>query len=149
MPINYGIIVTVNNFNVWYLPEIVQYFEKYKKLQALQNHPYYLGVQNILKRLVPTEDYIFLNTMTFPAFYNIQNLPKHIKEQVDKKLMSSPHNSKFRQIVDFMWLENNDPEQFDKFITWTNRQDLYRKQKFSKTFAEFSEVIDKHSNFAL
>jgi MoaA/NifB/PqqE/SkfB family radical SAM enzyme len=149
MPINYGIIVTVNNFNVWYLPEIVQYFEKYKKLQALQNHPYYLGVQNILKRLVPTEDYIFLNTMTFPAFYNIQNLPKHIKEQVDKKLMSSPHNAKFRQIVDFMWLENNDPEQFDKFITWTNRQDLYRKQKFSNTFPEFSELIDRHSNFAL
>ena len=87
--------------------------------------------------------------MTFPAFYNIQNLPKAIKEQVDKKLMSSPHNPKFRQIVDFMWLEDNDPEQFNKFVTWTNRQDLFRKQKFSTTFSEFSEVIDRHSNFAL
>ena len=149
MPINYGIIITVNNFNVWYLPEIVEYFEKYKKLQVFQNHPYYLGVQNILKRLVPTEDYIFLNTMTFPAFYNIQHLPKNIKQQIDNKLMSSPHNLKFRPIVDFMWLQDNDPAEFNKFITWTNRQDLFRKQKFSDTFNEFSELIDTHSNFAL
>ena len=149
MPINYGIIITVNNFNVWYLPEIVEYFEKYKKIQVLQNHPYYLGVQNILKRLVPTEDYIFLNTMTFPAFYNIQNLPKNIKQEIDQKLMGSPHNKKFRSIVDYMWLQDNDPEQFNKFITWTNRQDLFRKQKFSQTFSSFNELIDKHSNFAL
>ena len=56
---------------------------------------------------MPTEDYIFLNTMTFPAFYNIQNLPKNIKQQIDDKLMSSPHNPKFRQIVDFMWLDKD------------------------------------------
>ena len=87
--------------------------------------------------------------MTFPAFYNIQHLPKNIKQQIDDKLMSSPHNAKFRQIVDFMWLVDNDPAEFNKFITWTNRQDLFRKQKFSDTFKEFSELIDTHSNFAL
>ena len=135
--------------NVYYLPEIIDYFEKYKKLQVLQNHPYYLGVQNILKRLVPTEDYIYLNTMSFPAYYNIQNLPNNIKKKVDEKLMADGNNKKFRPIVDFMWLEDNDPTEFNKFITWTNRQDLYRKQKFSNTFKEFSELIDTHSNFAL
>ena len=65
MPITYGIIITVNNFNVWYLPEIVGHFEKYKKLQVFQNNPYYLGVQNILKRLVPTEDYIFCHNISY------------------------------------------------------------------------------------
>ena len=145
MPINYGIIITVNNMNVYYLPEIVDYFEKYKKLQVLQNHPYYLGVQNILKRLVPTEDYIYLNTMSFPAYYNIQNLPNNIKKKVDEKLMADGNNKKFRPIVDYMWLKDHDHEQWQKFITWTARHDSYRKQSFSSTFGEFNALIGSNS----
>ena len=131
--------------NVYYLPEIVDYFEKYKKLQVLQNHPYYLGVQNILKRLVPTEDYIYLNTMSFPAYYNIQNLPNNIKKKVDEKLMADGNNKKFRPIVDYMWLKDHDHEQWQKFITWTARHDSYRKQSFSSTFGEFNALIGSNS----
>ena len=91
------------------------------------------------------EDSIFFNHVYFPTYYNIHNIPKPIKKIIDDKLMSSNYNQHFKEIVRYMWLEEDDPVEWQKFLTWTKRHDEYRKQSFSITFPEFSELIRNDS----
>ena len=141
MPIRYGIIITVNNMNVWYLPETVDYFMRYKKQEVIRHHPEYLSHPHILKRLVQLEDYIYINSVYFPNYYCIQNMPDKLKRTVDVKLMSSEYNPKFKEIVKFMWLQTDKQLEWHKFLAWTKRHDAYRKQSFAQTFTDWHELI--------
>ena len=141
MPITYGIIVTVNNLNIWYLPETLAKLIEYKKIEVYKNYPQYLKDSRIFKRILQTDDNVFFNHVSYPAHYNIQNMPEQIKQQVDTKLSNSKHADQFEEIKRYMWLEQDMPSEWQKFLQWTKRHDAYRKQKFSDTFSEFNDVI--------
>ena len=141
MPITYGIIVTVNSLNIWYLPETLAKLIAYKKIEVYKNYPQYLTDSRIFKRILDTDDAIFFNHVSYPAHYNIQNMPASIKRQVDYKLSNSKYADQFEEIKRYMWLAQDDPEDWQKFLQWTGRHDVYRKQKFSDAFTEFNDVI--------
>ena len=149
MPIRYGIIVTVNTMNIWYLPEMIDNFTKYKKKEVLTHHPEYLWNPNILKRLVAVEDHFYLNTVSYPNYYCIQNIPDKLKRAIDDKLMQSKHNMKFKEIVKFMWLKSDKKLEWDKFLSWTKRHDEYRKESFADTFSQWNELIDNDATVVL
>ena len=145
MPITYGIIVTVNNLNIWYLPETLAKLIAYKKIEVYKNYPQYLKDSKIFKRILDTDDAIFFNHVSYPAHYNIQNMPESIKQQVDYKLSNSKYADQFKEIKNYMWLEKDQPKEWQKFLRWTTRHDLYRNQSFADTFKEFNEVIYNNS----
>lgn len=149
IPIRYGIIVTVNTMNIWYLPEMIDYFTKYKKKEVLTHHPEYLWNPSILKNLVAVEDYVYLNTVSYPNYYCVQNIPDKLKRVVDDKLMQSEHNTKFKEIVKFMWLKSDKKLEWDKFLSWTKRHDEYRKESFADTFSQWNELIDNDATVVL
>ncbi len=141
MPITYGIIVTVNILNIWYLHETLSKLIAYKKMEVYKNYPQYLTDSRIFKRILDTDDAIFFNHVSYPAHYNIQNMPESIKHQVDYKLSNSRYAEQFEEIKRYMWLEQDMPNEWQKFLQWTERHDAYRKQKFSDTFSEFNDMI--------
>ena len=141
IPIKYGINTTVNIMNVFYLPETVDYFLKIKKMEVLKMYPFIIANRNSLTRLVNTEDFLFLNILSFPAFYNIQNMPDKIKHKVEQKLTNSKHSYRFNETIKYMWQNKSTINSWKQFHAWTERQDKFRKQSFSKTFSEFSQLM--------
>lgn len=111
----WGIVTTVSNLNVFYLDEITKEFQSWNKTN------YYL---NILEN---------------PKFYSIKNLPSKIKNIITKKFES---NKNLSTVVKFMNSENNNNQQWDKFLFWTKQKDLYRKENFEFTFPEFYSIIN-------
>ena len=91
--------------------------------------------------MVAVEDHFYLNTVSYPNYYCIQNIPDKLKRVVDDKLMQSKHNMKFKEIVKFMWLKSNKKLEWDKFLSWTKRHDEYRKESFADTFSQWHELI--------
>ena len=143
--IKYGIITTVSIMNIFYLPKIVDYFLKIKKIEVLKMYPFYVASQNqhrSLDRLINTEDFLYLNPLSFPAFYNIQNMPDKLKHKVEQKLMDSKHSYRFNEIINYMWQNKSTINSWKQFHAWTKRQDTFRKQSFSQTFSEFNQLID-------
>jgi len=60
---------------------------------------------------------------------------------VDYKLSNSRYAEQFEEIKRYMWLGQDMPNEWQKFLQWTERHDAYRKQKFSDTFSEFNDMI--------
>jgi hypothetical protein len=108
-------------------------------------YPFYVASQNqhhSLARLINTEDFLYLNLLSFPAFYNIQNMPDKLKHKVEQKLMDSKHSYRFNEIINYMWQNKSTINSWKQFHAWTKRQDTFRKQSFSQTFSEFNQLID-------
>ncbi|MDP7195538.1 MAG: hypothetical protein QF864_05025, partial [SAR202 cluster bacterium] len=117
------------------------YFLKIKKMEVLKMYPFIIANRNSLTRLVNTEDFLFLNILSFPAFYNIQNMPDKIKHKVEQKLTNSKHSYRFNETIKYMWQNKSTINSWKQFHAWTERQDTFRKQSFSKTFSEFSQLM--------
>ena len=50
------------------------------------------------------------------------------------------------QIRQYLFIEQSDEKSLKEFVIWTKRQDLYRKQDFTKVFPLTYEIISDYWN---
>ncbi len=106
---------TVNVFNVFYLPEFIDWTNNF-------------GMK------------LYLNTLHEPTHYNISVLPSFLKEVVKDRLLDYNYKG-FDQIIQFM--ENSDnSNKMQEFKKHIYRMDLVRVESFDKTFPELSELMN-------
>ena len=114
--------ITVNNFNVFYLPEIIDHFDS-------------IGLG------------FYTNILHGPPHYNIKNLPQTLKTVITDKYKKAQHFSnsykteRLSQVMDFMNSFITTNNEWQNFISFTEKKDEYRKEDFSKTFPEWNEKI--------
>jgi MoaA/NifB/PqqE/SkfB family radical SAM enzyme len=118
VPVNCGIICTVQTLNIFYLPEILQEFDR-------------LGIKH------------FLNLVTNPRYYDIRNIPAPAKQAIIERLMLLPPKSEISSIISIL-KSDQDPRAWQEFVFWTKQKDAYRKEDFSKTFPEFFELVKEY-----
>lgn len=102
---------TVSIFNVYYLEEFVNQFE---------------GTN------------IYFNLLHFPRQYCIRNMPDYCKERVREKIINIPDAD---AIVNFMMQEATIDKLDLGFYLVTDKLDKVREEDYSKTFAEFYEIL--------
>jgi hypothetical protein len=110
--------VTVSLLNIYYLKEIV------------------CSISNLFNGDLPS-----LNLALNPSYYSIKNLPNEFKKIILDRLSAGPFNAYFKGVTSYISSENSEPDEFEKFIIWTKRKDLYRNQDFRKYFPEYYELI--------
>ena len=106
---------TVSIFNIYYLPEFINWFDK----QGLQEHQ------------------LFLNLLYKPTYQCIQNLSQKQKTQISKKL--SVNNSKINAIANFM--NNTGTDSSKKLLEMILKVDQIRNENFKNTFPELYEIL--------
>ena len=116
--ININVCVTISNLNVFYIPEIDNFFKQYTKN-------------------------VYLNLVHDPSYYNIKYLPSSVKKIVSDKILAYSRNDFYTdKVLKFMNSHiASDEENFNKFLKITKIQDEYRGQSFEKTFSEYYEII--------
>jgi MoaA/NifB/PqqE/SkfB family radical SAM enzyme len=108
-------ICTVQILNIYYLPEIIDEFNK-------MNLSY------------------FLNLVTEPEYYDIKNIPTDVKQEIINKISKLPNSSNFASIISILKSEYNH-KHWEEFKFWTKQKDAYRKEDFETTFPEFFELV--------
>ena len=109
--VNTNMMCTVSNLNVYYLKE---YFEFYKN----------------------KTNYISLNFVNDPDYYDIRNLPLKAKEEVIAKF----NNTELKA-----WLMQDGQNSLDKFLQHTDSLEIIRNQSFKETFPEWNDILRKHN----
>lgn len=110
--VNISIGHVISIFTVYYFPE----FYKWCLQNKLEN-PY-------------------INLLHIPEHYNIQSLPKDIKQKVEEKL-SKYH---FNEIINYM-NQQDLSEKFNLTRDYIKSLDEQRGQKFNETFPEFHQLL--------
>lgn len=106
---------TVNNYNIWYLDELLNWGDK-------NNIPIALGA---------------LHT---PRELSIQYLPHHLKEAIREKYKAFPNmTERLQPIISFLDASNED--YIKEFLEVTKKYDQIRKESFKDTFPEWRELI--------
>ena len=108
------IYITVNNYNVWYVLEAVEYF----------------------KTLTNFISYDFVH---HPRHLNISCLSPIVKKKVIEKY-SATNDPFWNKLLNFIQLEK--PDMTDKFIEETHITDKQRDEDFYKTFPEWAEILN-------
>jgi len=119
------IYITVGIHNVYYLDEILEQMKTNFKLPVV------------------------FNLVHYPHHYSLVNFPNFVKSQIEKKLRSidttevkfidwSPN---IDNIIKYMYDREYDPAELEKFFTYTQKHDTYRKQSFKETFNELYEIL--------
>ncbi len=109
-----GICHTINIFNVYYIPEFLEWAESFG-----------LGV--------------YLNSLHFPHYYNVQCLTHEAKKKIADKLKDHS-NPNVKTFIDYMNQDVDGYNDWMRFVHWTQRKDEFRKEKFSNTFPELADV---------
>ena len=109
--VNTNMMCTVSTLNVYYLKE---YFEFYKN----------------------KTDYISLNFVNDPDYYDIRNLPSIVKWEILEKF----NNPELKA-----WLMQDGTNSLEKFLKYTDSLDIIRNQSFEKTFPEWNEILRKYN----
>jgi hypothetical protein len=121
------ICCVVSLFNVFYLPELVDW--------AAKDFP---GLR------------IFLSVLHQPEFFSIKNLPKPLKQTISAKLRS--HSSVYNQPkasgldrtfhdVDHFMMEEAESNMIAAALNEIDVRDRLRKEKFSEVFPELANVL--------
>lgn len=114
------VCITVNNLNVYYLPEITSYLDN-------------LGM------------HYYVNFLHGPPYYNIRNIRESVKDAISKKynLTSCTEHTRenLNKVLNFMKGYISTKGHWEEFIKYTKDKDKYRKENFNNTFPEWSEVI--------
>ena len=111
-----GICHTINIFNIMYIPEFLEWAEQFG-----------LGV--------------YLNSLHFPHYYNVQCLPHHAKRKIAEKLKDHS-NPNVKTFIDYMNQDVDGYNDWMRFVHWTQRKDEFRKEKFTNTFPELADVTE-------
>ncbi|MGZ3669898.1 MAG: twitch domain-containing radical SAM protein [Bdellovibrionota bacterium] len=118
-----GIGITVGVFNIYYLPEFLDYW---------------------LAKKTP----VFLNLVFSPDHFDVRAMPPELKRRVAEKLRrvdSTRYESilltSFEGVISFMLSEDRS-QYWPDFLTSVRRHDQYRGDSFSATFPEFHALIE-------
>ena len=123
--------VTLSSLNVYYLPEILEFFYEH-----ISKPPRY-------------ETGLYLNLVHGPEYYNIQYLPNEIKTVVDGRLHKLKQQSwlpdssanQVDGIMNFMKTEKYTDTWWRIFKSKIDVHDDYRKENYYETFPEMGELI--------
>jgi MoaA/NifB/PqqE/SkfB family radical SAM enzyme len=119
------VCVTVNNLNVYYMTEIMHYFEK-QKVQYYANY------------------------LHFPAYYNIRNMKQELKSKVADKYartrtgLTTYSLENLKRITTYMENHISTQGPWEEFLNITKAKDDYRKESFADTFPEWSKIIEEN-----
>lgn len=103
---------TVSIFNVYYLPE---YLEWSKKLEL----------------------YTYYNLLHYSPCYSIKNLPQNLKNIVADRIT----HDDFRLVKNFLMLPNESNDLILEFIKKTEELDKFREQNFETIFGDWGKLI--------
>lgn len=118
----------VSLFNVFTLPEFIQYLIDNNLVDKEKYQPHFYNIMN-------------------PDFYGFGMLPDNFKEQVVNKLQQfmSEHNDNMKyaiqNIINGLASSIYDPGLKDKFLTKTEFYDSLRKENFDQTFPELIGIL--------
>jgi sulfatase maturation enzyme AslB (radical SAM superfamily) len=115
--INLSITITVSIYNIWYINQIVEYFNKL----------------NI---------YSSINILHSPEHLCIKNLPNDIKQSISTHLLSTKQHHLIDNIVNFI----NEPgiNLMAQFFDFTDTYDQLRNQQFQHTFSEMYNLLKSY-----
>jgi hypothetical protein len=105
---------TVNNYNVWYLNDILNFYHD-----------------------ISADDLIF-NMVHEPKNQSIQYLPEDVKIKIKEKYKGN-NNSQLQKVISF--LDASDEDKLTEFMSVTSQLDKRRKESFDEVFPEFAEVL--------
>ena len=115
-----SICITVNNYNIFYLDEVLDYFRK-------------------------LDIYAYLNYLHDNKAWNIKNLREDIKEAVKEKyedLNLHPDDiKKINGAITFMNLEKSNIKHWNRFLDLTFNLDKIRDESFKEVFPELHKLI--------
>jgi MoaA/NifB/PqqE/SkfB family radical SAM enzyme len=109
-------ISTVNILNVYYLPEL----------------------KAAVKEILPLAP--FWNLLVEPEYLFIKNMPDTVKSAVIAKLSNDPE---FEDLISVIQ-QPGDPEQWQRFLTFTAGLDQIRQESFDQTFPEFAAIKNRY-----
>ena len=117
------VCITVNNLNVYYIPEVCEYFDN-------------LGI------------HYYINFLHGPAYYNIRNIRESVKDKIRHKYLNTVTDREstkenFEKILSFMSGHISTKTTWDEFLKYTSDKDKYRDENFSQTFSEWSQIINE------
>ena len=120
--------ITLNIFNIYYIDKLINYLGENKL-------PSY-----------------YINILHFPYYYNIKNIRQTTKEKLNvhllnikEKFTKDYNKDSVQQIINFMNSENADEDVWKEFLSYTKKTDEYRKENFTETFKEWSEMINENN----
>jgi MoaA/NifB/PqqE/SkfB family radical SAM enzyme len=102
---------TVNIFNVFYLPEFLNWAREF-------------GMS------------VYLNNLHEPKYYNISSIPYTAKVKIQKKL-EDYSGQNLNSVINFM-MNSNTQSQFMTFESHIKRMDIVRQESFAATFPELA-----------
>jgi radical SAM protein with 4Fe4S-binding SPASM domain len=103
---------TVSVFNVYYLPEYLQWARSMNM-------------------------FTYFNILHYPPSHSIKNLPNTLKDIVSSRL----DNSEFKIVKNFLHLTADDQTLIKEFISKNTELDLFREQQFKTTFGQWGQMI--------
>jgi len=113
--INFNIWATVNNYNIWYLDELIDYCDQ-------------------------NDIYISLGALDQPKELSIQYLPDYLKDAIRDKYNKLPHlTERLEPIINFLDASNENC--IKEFLKTTWIYDRIRKEKFKDVFPEWRDMI--------
>jgi len=113
--ITFNVWATVNNYNIWYLDELINYCDEN-------------GI------------FIALGALDQPRELSIQYLPEHLKDAIREKYKEMPHlTNRLQPIINF--LDASDDNCIQDFLKTTWEYDEIRKESFKDVFPEWREMI--------
>ena len=106
---------TVNNYNIWYLDELINYCDE----------------NNIV---------IALGALHTPSEFSIQHLPDHLKDAIREKYKVFPSMTKrLEPIINF--LDASGDNHIEEFLATTKQYDETRSESFKDVFPEWRDMI--------
>lgn len=119
-----GVCLTISNFNVYYIDEVVNFFENQG-----------IGV--------------YLNLVHEPKHQNATCLPNDVKKKVEEKVRNGLKNSPtdwhahlgINNIMNYMNSKEYNPDDYAKWIAEIKTHDKYRKQNFTEIFDEYAKIL--------
>jgi len=82
---------------------------------------------------------VYNNMVQSPGYLAVHMLPEDVKTAIRAKIQH-------KETLGYLDIATSNSVQFNEFITWMKRQDLYRKQSFEQTFPEYFELLRKYWN---
>lgn len=117
-PYTFSIYVTINIQNIYYLDELLDWYDT-KKFND-----------------------IHFNILKTPKYLSVVHLSNETKRLIIVKLSKSKHYNKFLDIIKLLKNTQNNPSLEHKFIEYNKTLDKIRNENFIKTYPELSKIIN-------
>lgn len=118
------VCITINNLNVYYIPEVTEYLDN-------------MGM------------HYYVNFLHGPPYYNVTNIRENIKQKIVEKYKTfiehkNPNQQtveSLNRVLDFMQGQLSTNNHWNDFVETTKKVDDYRKEQFDQVFPEWNKVI--------